>query len=885
VSNPITRLNAALDGRYRIERELGEGGMAIVYLAEDLRHGRSVALKVLKPELAAIVGAERFLAEIKTTANLQHPHILPLFDSGHADGFLYYVMPYVEGETLREKLSREGELPVHLTVRILRDLVDALAYAHGRGVVHRDVKPGNVMVSGRHASVMDFGVAKAVGASADPNRETTAGVALGTPVYMAPEQAAADPHVDHRADIYAVGVVAYELLAGVPPISGRSPREVLAGHVTQTPVPLRERRESVPPRLEEAVMRCLEKRAADRWQSADQLLDVLEEALTPSLGTTPTSTQPTARPAWSKRAIAAAGVLGLSVIGLLAWSPTFLTSRSAAPIEVSSTQRLTSDMGLEIHPAVSPDGRFVVYAAGTAASTRLFLRTVDGGRTIPLTDDSTAIEEQPRWSSDGDRILFLSRGRAMVVSALGGAATRVAGPTDGVPVSAATWSPAGDEIAVVRGGTLSVVELEGGSERMVLEAPTMLSDCSWSPVTPHLACVNGNRTYSSPGYLFGNLAPSAIVSVGLRDGTLQELAPPDATNQSPVWSGDGHTIYFVSNRHGTPDVYAQRVGGGGVPDGDPQRITVGSHVHSFSLSADASRMAYSVYTAQANLWTMPIPDEGDAIGLADARQLTFGNQVVEAGRPSPDGAWIVYDSDVAGTSDIWRVPTGGGAPEQLTDDPMSEFAPDVSPDGRELAYHGWMGESRELFVRTLETGSVLQLTDDPSRQESYPRWAPDGSAIVYFDQATATIGGWIIRRDSEGQWGHPERLDGTFGIMTWSPDGRRLAHRSLDRSGLMVHDLASGGNTVVHRVREGERAGEAHWSPDGRRIYFKVLDADLRAEIRVVPADGLEARVVVRFDDPRRLSIRSDLFGDAESFYFTLEDRESDVWLAETTRR
>ncbi len=204
------RLKAALADRYAIERELGSGGMATVYLAEDLKHHRKVAVKVLRPDLAAALGPERFLREIEVAARLDHPHILPLHDSGEAQGFLYYVMPYVKGESLRDKLAAEGELPVSEAVRILRDIVDALAHAHREGVVHRDIKPDNVLLSDRHARVTDFGVAKAVSEATGRQALTTAGVPLGTPAYMAPEQAVADPHIDHRADIYAVGALAYE---------------------------------------------------------------------------------------------------------------------------------------------------------------------------------------------------------------------------------------------------------------------------------------------------------------------------------------------------------------------------------------------------------------------------------------------------------------------------------------------------------------------------------------------------------------------------------------------------------------------------------------------------------------------------------------------------
>src|SRR3954447_23542236 len=255
-------LRAALAGRYTLERELGAGGMATVYLAQDLRHERKVALKLLREELSASLGKERFLREIKVAAALQHPHILPLYDSGAVDNLLYYVMPYVDGPSLRDKLAKEGELPIGEAARILRDVADALTEAHRHGVVHRDLKPENVMLRGRHALVMDFGVAKALSEATGRQSLTTVGVALGTPTYMAPEQAVADPHVDHRADIYAFGVVAYELLAARPPFTGTNPQQILAAHVTAAAEPVTIHR-SMPPALAALVMRCLEKRPAD----------------------------------------------------------------------------------------------------------------------------------------------------------------------------------------------------------------------------------------------------------------------------------------------------------------------------------------------------------------------------------------------------------------------------------------------------------------------------------------------------------------------------------------------------------------------------------------------------------------------------------------------
>jgi serine/threonine-protein kinase len=265
--------------------------MATVYLARDVKHDRQVAVKVLRPDLAATVGVERFLQEIKVSANLTHPHILPLHDSGEADGFLYYVMPYVKGESLRDRLSAKGELPIGDAVRIIREVADALAHAHREGVVHRDIKPDNVMLTGRHAVVMDFGVAKAVSQATGRQGITTVGVALGTPAYMAPEQATADPNIDHRVDIYALGAMAYEMLTGRPPFTGTTAQALLAAHATQAPAPITT---TVPPALAQLVSKCLEKNPADRFQTADELLPLVEVS---SGDMTPADTMPLAKAA------------------------------------------------------------------------------------------------------------------------------------------------------------------------------------------------------------------------------------------------------------------------------------------------------------------------------------------------------------------------------------------------------------------------------------------------------------------------------------------------------------------------------------------------------------------------------------------------------------
>jgi tRNA A-37 threonylcarbamoyl transferase component Bud32/dienelactone hydrolase len=317
VSDILERLKSALADRYTIEHELGAGGMATVYLAHDVKHDRKVAVKVLRPELAALLGAERFDREIRISASLQHPNILTLIDSGEVDGILYYVMPYVQGESLRERLQRDAPLPIDEALRYIADIVDALIPAHRQGIVHRDIKPENVMIAERHAMVMDFGVAKAVQSAKEGPQLTTAGLSLGTPTYMAPEQAAGDPDVDDRADLYAVGVMAYELLTGQPPFSGPTAQAVMAAHIAEAPVPIRERRADLPEPLAAAVMRCLVKRRDERWQSADELLRSLEKLSTPG-GGIPSVERRLRRSPGVIGASAAAGLL-IAVLGIWGW--------------------------------------------------------------------------------------------------------------------------------------------------------------------------------------------------------------------------------------------------------------------------------------------------------------------------------------------------------------------------------------------------------------------------------------------------------------------------------------------------------------------------------------------------------------------------------------
>jgi serine/threonine protein kinase/Tfp pilus assembly protein PilF len=328
LSDILMRLRAALADRYHLERELGSGGMAIVYLAQDLKHRRHVAIKVLRPELAAALGRERFLREVTTTANLRHTHILPLFDSGEADEFLFYVMPLVEGESLRGRLAREKQLPLDDAMRIAREVADALDHAHAHGLVHRDIKPANILLENGHAVVADFGIARAITA-AGAEALTETGLSLGTPLYMSPEQAAGEPSIDGRSDQYALGCVLYEMLGGEPPFTGRTAQAILARRLGEPVPPLRTVRETVPIHVEQAINRALSKAPADRFATAKQFAEALAERTEfaraleedPSLAPIPGSVRPTARVRSVPTGLLLLGLgilIGLSV--LFAWT-------------------------------------------------------------------------------------------------------------------------------------------------------------------------------------------------------------------------------------------------------------------------------------------------------------------------------------------------------------------------------------------------------------------------------------------------------------------------------------------------------------------------------------------------------------------------------------
>jgi serine/threonine-protein kinase len=879
----LGRLQAALGDTYRIERELGGGGMSHVFVAEEVALGRQVVVKVLPPEMGAGVNAERFRREIQLAASLQHPHIVPLLSAGHSDDLVWYTMPLIEGESLRTRLAREGELPVPEAVRLLRDVADALAYAHQHGVVHRDIKPDNVLISGQHAVVTDFGVSKAITAATGESSLTSIGVALGTPAYMSPEQAAAEPKVDHRADVYALGAMAYEMLTGAPPFSGDS-QAVLAAHVTRAPEAVTARRAAVPAALGALVMRCLEKKAADRWQSASELHQQLEVMATPSGGMTPTGAVPaTQGPVGSRQGMVrtfawvAVGVAAVAVV----WAG-WRWLRPVEPVwELSNIRQVTHEPELEMFPALSPDGREVAYAAGYGGATHIYVRDVTGGRALPLTDDRAGAQSFPVWSPDGRRILFAQNGGGTPAGEFG--LPRMGGVAAPVVV-AGVYAMRGDSMLYQRGESLFIGGLDAKRESFVVTAHA-LHYAAWSPDGSRVAFVQNNPAFLADN-TWGNAAPSQILTVGVRGGV--SVLVTDTGGQpfyeSPAWLPDGNHLLLVSNRDGPRDLYVLRVGANGRPQSGLQRVTTGLEPLTVSLSADGRSVAYERFTFHRNLYRLPIPRAGVA-SIRDAAAVTTGSQVVEGHDVSRDGRWLAFDSNLEGKSDIYVMPTNGGEPRRVTRGPGEDFAPKFSPDGREIVFYSTRYGSRDLFVINADGTGETRLTRDPA-DEYFPTFSPDGRRIAFFRVEGGRSWVYAMHRDSlGGAWSAPEQITrgGWENEPRWSPDGRKLVY--FTARGIAAMTLG-GAERLVADIWQGFSAGFCPlWSADGRAIWFGATLSSGQAGIFEVPETGGKPRMIVRFDDPARAVYPAHITVGAGSIYLAISEFQSDVYVAELKRR
>jgi serine/threonine-protein kinase len=866
----LATLRAALADRYTLERELGRGGMATVYLAQDAKLGRPVALKVLRPELAAALGPERFLREITVTAGLDHPHILPLLDSGEAAGFLFYTMPYVEGESLRDRLAREKQLPLEDALQVAREVADALGYAHSRGIIHRDIKPENILLAGGHARVADFGIARAI-AVAGTEQLTETGLAVGTPAYMSPEQGAGSRELDGRSDLYSLGCVLYEMLSGETPYLGHTPQAILAKKLTEPAPRVSVIRETVPPGIDDALRTVLARTPADRFATASQFVDALrgDGPIRPAR----------VQPWWRSRPFARLVIGGAALAVLATLGRLVLGRPGSLAVVIEHAVPVTTDPVLEIDPALSPDGAFVAYAAGPLLATRIYVRQLGGGRPIAIGDSGGTPQRWPRWSADGTRLLFVAGHEVMEVPALGGRARPLVRAT--ALLWGADWSPDGTAIVFIAGDSLYVAGVAAGGTRALggfddPHSPT------WSPDSRAIAFVSGNSAYVHWGS-YGNSAVSTVNVVPATGGEAVSLTDGRSLAVSPAWLPDGKGLLFISDRGGPRDVYrtsVRRTGRDSIP---PARVTTGLRPHSITLSRDGRRLGYNIFVTSANIWSVPVP----AAGTADARAatpLTRGSQVIETLTISADGRWVYYDSDRSGRPELYRVPTAGGEPQQLTDAPGRHYWPIPSPDGRELAFQAQRYGSRDLFVMPAEGGAAIPIRVGPGT-DNVAQWFPDGQRIGFSHNGGGLPNGWYVTEKEGGGWSAPRRAIGIpTGIAGFlSPDTREVL---LDRT-TALETVSLVDSTT--RVRYAKRSEDdptvrlARYRPDGGIVFLG--QAGGRRGIYALPPGGGTAREILRFDDPWRQPVFGGFDTDGRRLYFTMDEAQSDLWVADLRSR
>jgi Tol biopolymer transport system component len=721
--------------------------------------------------------------------------------------------------------------------------------------------------------VMDFGVAKAVSEATGRNTLTTAGVALGTPTYMAPEQATADPNVDHRADIYAVGVMAYELLAGRTPFQGASPQAVLAAHVTEQAEPVSKHRDHVSGDLEALVMKCLAKRPADRWQSADEMLPHLEAMATTSGGLTPTSTRPIQgvaaprRRVWWMAAGAAAAVIVIAVFGATILRDEPLT------ITTSNMRQLTFDPGLELQPRLSPDGNEIVYLATRGVDLLpggILFRTVAGGDAFEVAPDFPGSFRSAQWAQDGQAIKF--RGcppnqpcGAYQVPKLGGAVTTIS-----------------RDSFVSNGGSATVVFRDSGAFIVSpeLDAPIGLSrwadphSPAWSPDGRRLAFVDRNSLWRA----VGNEAPSAIWLLDLDVGEPVQITTAEHLNVSPAWMADSRHLLFVSDRDGTRGVYILEVGRSGAV-GEPRLIPGIVDPHSIVVASDGTRLAYSRFSQVANVWSVPMPGPG-AVSRSEWIQETIGRQKIELYDVNSSGDSLLFDSGRSGNMDIFKSGRGDANPVQLTTDPANDYGPAWSHDGREVAFYSLRTGFREIFVTSSAPGGRPVRLTEHGTDARFPAWAPDGLAIAYRLLPGRRLA--VVRRDSVGgTWSAPQVFaDLECNVPDFSPSGETIVCLEVVSGDVEVVDLA--GNVLWQWPAEaGEFTFFTAFLPDGDVIVVRTfVDRERGFELwRVSPTPGAEPSLLLR--DRRYAGTWLCCRVTADMIFMTRPELEADIWVAD----
>ena len=806
MTNQTDRLNTALAGRYRILRHLGEGGMASVYLCEDVKHDRKVALKLLKPELAAVLGAERFVQEIKTTAALQHPHILPLFDSGAADGFLFYVMPFIDGETLRAKLDRETQLGIDDAVRIAREVLDALHYAHEHGIVHRDVKPENILLHGGHAMVADFGIALAVSAAAG-GRMTETGLSLGTPHYMSPEQATAEKDISARSDVYSLGSVLYEMLTGQPPHLGGSAQQIIMKIITEPAEVVTKHRKSVPPHVAAAVATSLEKLPADRFESAKAFSEALANpAYRRASGDTGVVNAVAGRHGVSMRLFVA---VAAGLLLLVTWAWLRPTDERTARVPIRAVMPLPANVSLDGTSCSAgsqsgncfimlPGDSLIVFVGRRDSVSQLYVIHLGDGQTSPL--PGTLGGSLPFASPDGRSIGFFTQGQVWRLALAGGVPSpvaRVKAPSAGVWTEDNRFVVGEDE-----GEHLTAVAVEGGRK------DTVLLPRAWNLerlTKGRLLIANGriwiasadgsNAQMLTTGGLVDSATAAQVNSNAPRANAVQWIAPGFLAWLTPgrllmVAPFDANALRFK----GPAVVLADSVDQFSASANGPLVMVRGqtSIIASRLVSADRSGRADTLPYPSANYRTFDVSPDGRRLAVVVA---------------TDDGVELRFMATDRDASQVWRRFAPGSVPHE----------PRWSPDGDKVA----LKVGNHLVIIKPDAGTA----DTVYHGHFIPhRWTPDGLELAGSVVTPRKFA--LLSRFRPGSDKAPRtvlELAGNEWYQSFSPDGRWMAFASIgyrtEETGTFVAENRVG----ALPIRVGAFDSPV-WSSDGREIFGLDLE-------------------------------------------------------------
>jgi hypothetical protein len=821
--------DSALNDRYAVRREIGSGGMATVFLARDDKHERDVAIKVLHPDLAATLGGERFLAEIRTTARLQHPHILPLLDSGEANGRLYYVMPFVSGETLRARLDRDHQLPIDETVRIAREVADALGYAHSLGVIHRDIKPENILLQDGHAIVADFGIALAV-QSAGGGRLTQTGLSLGTPQYMSPEQAMGERTIDARSDIYALGAVVYEMLTGDPPFTGSTVQAIVAKVMTERPTPPRTVRDTVPAHVESAVLKALAKLPADRFGSARDFAAVLTGVQSVGIESPNASAPRALRTRRDRLLIGALGSIALAGVAASAWLATHrgtIADDRLIRFDVRLPDSVSLYSGARKKLALSHDGSMLVVAGVRGATMGLYLRRMSepAARLIRGTETPvTSVGPSPAFSADDKNILFEAAESQLVVPVTGGTARKIADSA-----LAGSWI-GGDTVIFVRDRAVWLVSSASHASHLIASPDTAsgVYDVKWPHLLPGgthcLVTLDRSR-------LSGEIDSLYLGVLSIADG---KVTPLGVRGSDARYLASGHIVF-------------------GRPGGE-----IGLAPFSLSrktITGPLVKVAEDVWQANGGATDFAVSDDGKlAYTSGGPSELRREVLIVDRSgrerriptapgavfpRVSPDGRHVATGGGWNLDGGVWSSDVASGAEDRVAANGAG-FRPEWTRDGKDIVYLRSHGGVREVVAHSWDrNGDDRVLVRDSIRSITDVVLGPPHGLAIFVAQGEPHF--YVAPMDSLASM-RPLALASLATAPVISPDGRLVAYgaRESGASEIYVQALVGSGRRVRISVAGGT---EPRWAPNGKAVLYRtssrLMEASLDAGLEVTRRDSL----------------------------------------------